>query len=62
MLSGAAKTSSGFITMKMPHPHEPGQQIILDTQDMRSINIIRKHMGVCPQFDILSPDMTCMEV
>lgn len=57
--NGAGKTTLINILTGVITPDEmEGSEIIIDNHSISDINEIRKHIGVCSQFDILWNELT----
>lgn len=60
--NGAGKTTLiNILTGIMsPDPHDE-LEIVINNKNIENIGEIRKHIGVCPQFDLLWKEMTAYE-
>ncbi|KAJ3286920.1 ATP-binding cassette sub- A member 5 [Blyttiomyces sp. JEL0837] len=65
IISGILPPSSGTVNIKIPVPTTTTNQQqsfkTLSSSNPHHRNQITKHMGVCPQFDILFDELTCRE-
>lgn len=60
--NGAGKTTLiNILTGVMsPDPHEE-LEIVINNKSIEDLGEIRRHIGVCPQFDLLWKEMTAYE-
>jgi ABC-type multidrug transport system ATPase subunit len=60
--NGAGKTTLiNILTGVIPPDEAPDMELIIDNTSISNIDEIRKHIGVCSQFDILWNELTAEE-
>ncbi|KAJ3280399.1 hypothetical protein HDU79_011739 [Rhizoclosmatium sp. JEL0117] len=60
ILSGGLLPTAGKMVVKTK-TNSPRGYSFLDTSKPMELNLIRRNLGVCPQFDVLFPSFTCKE-